>query len=159
MSTGSGTATRATRAGSGPQNQRRRPGDLTGVRSQKLAEERDQDRADQLAAEQRVVESEREVLRHTVVDYTQHGVVEELLPDEPVEAHPEHMIIRVSYPIDEMTFGKEVISDAVFDEHGVMTQAPVLGRLQRYDFKEGVQYKVPWELGMHLRRLGYVYDF
>lgn len=144
----------------GPRDQRKRPGDLTGVRGQQLAATRDNDRADQLAAATTLAAEERVEKLHTVVDYTEHGILEEDVPvSEPVEAHPEFMVIRVNFPIEEMTFGREVLSHAEFDGNGNMTKAPVLGRLNTYAFEEGVQYKVPWELGMHLKRLGYVYDF
>lgn len=144
----------------GPRDQRRRPGDLTGVRSQQLAKERDEAQEDALAAAAAAKTAERVERINTVVDYTEHGVLTEDVPvDAPEEAHDEFMIIRVNYPIEEMTFGREVLSPPVFGEHGEVLQPAVLGRLNRYDFEEGKQYKVPWELGLHLKRLGYVYDF
>ena len=144
----------------GPRDQRKRPGDLTGVRGQQLATKRDEEKADALAAAAAVAAQERETRRHTVVDYTKGGVVEDDDVDYsiPVEAHPDHMTIRVNYPIEEMTFGKQVLEDAVF-ENGVCVKPAVLGRLNTYEFEEGVEYIVPWELGLHLKRLGYVYDF
>jgi hypothetical protein len=147
-------------ATTGPRDQRKRPGDLTGVRGQQLAAKREADKEDALAAAAAVHAQERIEKIHTVVDYTEHGLIEEdVLTDEPVEAHPDHMIIRVNYPIEDMTFGREVITDAVLGEHGEVIKPAVLGRLNTYNFEEGVQYKVPWELGLHLKRLGYVYDF
>jgi hypothetical protein len=145
----------------GPRDQRKRPGDLTGVRGQQLAATRDNDRADQLAAATAVAVAEREEKRSTVVDYSQHGVIEEDvdLTAAPEEPHDEHMVIRVNFPIEDMTFGREVISPDEFDEDGKLVKAAVLGRLNTYNFEEGVQYKVPGELGQHLTRLGYVYSF
>ena len=53
--------------------------------------------------------AERVEKLNTVVDYSQGGIVEEDVPvDVPDEVHPEFMTIRVNYPIEEMTFGKQV---------------------------------------------------
>lgn len=146
--------------GTGPRNQRKRPGDLTGVQGQKLAQERDERQAEELAAAQAAKVEDREVALNTVVDYTHGGVVQEVqVVEAPEEAYPATMRVRVNYPIEDMTFGKEVISPPVFGEHGEVLQPAVLGRLQTYNFEEGVQYDVPRELGLHLKRLGYVYDF
>lgn len=146
---------------SGPQTQRKRPGDLTGVNSQKLAAERDAAREAEEAAVLAGKAAERAERVSSVVDYTKGGiernqVVQVDVPDEP---HPAEMTIRVNYPIENMTFGKEVLSPTVFDDDGRIVQEAVLGNLLRYDFEEGREYRVPWELGMHLKRLGYVYDF
>ena len=145
---------------SGPRSQRKRPGDLTGVRGQQLAAERDKAQEEEAQYRASAKAEERTELLSTVIDYSQGGVVEEVaVPDRPEDDHPEFMVIRVNYEIEQMTFGREVISPPVFDENGMLTQAAVLGGMQTYNFKEGAQYKVPWELGRHLQSLGYVYDF
>lgn len=150
-------------ATSGPRTQRKRPGDLTGVTGQGLAAERDARQADEEAAKLAAKSAERVEKIETVVDYTdpantKHDHLPEV-HEVPEEVHPLEMTIRVNYPIEDMTFGKEVLDDAVFNDDGVCIKPAVLGNLLRYDFEEGVQYRVPWELGLHLKRLGYVYDF
>jgi hypothetical protein len=60
--------------------------------------------------------------------------------------------------LPDMTFGREVISDAVYDENGNMTRYPVLGGLRTYNFKAGVTYDVPPDVAGHLASLGYTYD-
>lgn len=147
---------------SGPQTQRKRPGDLTGVNGQRLAAERDANEEAERARLAAEKQDERAVKVSTVVDLTEEGrglreEVEEIAV--AAEPHPETMIIRVNYPIENMTFGKQVLKEAVFDEEGRMTEPPVLGNLIRYDFEEGQQYRVPWAVGMHLKGLGYVYEF
>lgn len=155
--------TQATRAQtSGPQTQRKRPGDLTGVNSQKLAAERDANEEAERAAQVAAKQEDRAVKINTVVDLTEDGRAQREEVEEiavAAEPHPETMIIRVNYPIENMTYGKQVLKDAEFDEEGRMTVPPVLGNLIRYDFEEGQQYRVPWEVGMHLKGLGYVYEF
>jgi len=144
---------------SGPRTQRKRPGDLTGVHSQQLAEARDKDKAQAVQDEADLAAAERVQKLNTVVDYTQGGVrTDHVVETEPVVV-PKEMTIRVNYPIEEMTFGREVISPPEYDENGLCTKQAILGGLNRYDFEEGVQYKVPWDLGEHLKQKGYVYDF
>ncbi len=67
--------------------------------------------------------------------------------------------VRVSYPIEEMTFGKEVVDPGEFDETGLCTRLPVLGSLKVYSFKEGAEYRLTPDMAEHLRGLGYLYDF
>jgi hypothetical protein len=146
----------------GPRDQRKRPGDLTGVNSQKLAAERDEAAEAESAARIAEAQSDRVEKLSTVVDVseTPNGRrVEAEVVESPVEVHPQTMLIRVNYPIEQMTFGREVISQPVIGEHGEVLQPAVLGGMQTYDFEEGQQYRVPWELGAHLKDRGYVYDF
>lgn len=147
--------------GTGPRNQRKRPGDLTGVNGQKLAAERDEAQAEAAAAAAAAKVEDRTTALNTVVDYTQGGrppaEVQEF--DTPIEPLPSIVRIRVNYPIEDMTFGREVIQPAEYDEEGRLTKAPVLGGLNTFNFEEGVQYDVSPELAGHLRGLGYVYDF
>lgn len=147
-------------ATTGPRDQRKRPGDLTGVRGQKLAEERDEAQEQEALTRANAKADERVELLSTVVDYTEGGVRRdiEVVESEP-EVHPTHMTIRVNYPIEQMTFGREVVSQPVYGEHGEVIKPAVLGGMQTYDFKEGQQYKVPWDMGAHLKDRGYVYDF
>lgn len=144
--------------GTGPRNQRKRPGDLTGVQGQQLAAERDARQAEAVEAAEAAKVADRAEKVSSVVDYTQPAaVVQEV--DVPAEPLPETMKIRVNYPIEDMTFGREVIAPPKFDEEGRMTDAPILGGLNTYNFEEGREYIVSRDLGEHLTRLGYVYGF
>lgn len=147
-------------ATTGPRDQRKRPGDLTGVRGQKLEADRDEAQEQEALARASTKQEQRVEALNTVVDYTQGGVrtEPEVIESEP-EIHPQFMTIRVNYPIEQMTFGREVISPPVFGDHGEVLQPAVLGGMMTYEFEEGKQYKVPWDLGAHLKGLGYVYDF
>ena len=144
---------------SGPRTQAKRPGDLTGTRGQALAKERDEAQEAALAEAAAAKAGERVEKLSTVVDYTETSRPVAEVVDTPVEVQPKEMTIRVNYPIEEMTFGREVISPAEYNEHGEVTKPAILGGLKQYDFEEGVQYKVPFELGAHLKSLGYCFDF
>ena len=144
---------------SGPRTQTKRPGDLTGTRGQKLTQERDEAQEAALAEAAAAKAGERVEKLSTVVDYTETSRPAAEAIEVPVEVHEPFMTIRVNYPIEEMTFGKEVITPAEYNEHGEVTKPAVLGGLLSYNFEEGVQYKVPRELGAHLKEKGYVYDW
>jgi hypothetical protein len=148
--------------------QGKRPGDLTGTRGQTLAKDAAKAKAEE--AEQAVADAkaEKEVLRNTVVSYvdgprevnTVDTEGDEVDEDEEVEVRAKTEFIHVTYPIEDMTWGREVINAGDFDyENGRWNKAPVLGGLRTYNFQEGVKYEVPKELADHLRELGYVYEF
>ena len=151
------TSPRATT--SGPRTQTKRPGDLTGTRGQALAKERDEAQEAALAEAAAAKAGERVEKLSTVVDYTETTRPVAEVVEGPVEVQEKFMTIRVNYPIEDMTFGKEVITPAEYNEHGEVTKPAVLGGLLTYNFEEGVQYRVPFELGAHLKEKGYVYDF
>lgn len=146
--------------------QRKRPGDLTGVRGQQLAAQAKLQKEETARATTAAIEEERQERINTDVDYStpaQHvrtpvrkdnGELE--VEDVTVEVPTRR--IRVNYPIEEMTFGKEVISPAEVDEHGNTVRPAVLGNLRRYDFEEGRWYTVDADLADHLAFLGYIYE-
>ena len=67
--------------------------------------------------------------------------------------------VRVSYPIEDMTFGKEVVDPGQTDDTGAYTRLPVLGPLKMYSFEEGREYRMTPDMADHLRKQGYLYSF
>jgi hypothetical protein len=211
------TAPRSPRtSNASPRTQRKRPGDMTGVNSQKLAAERDKDKSEAIKEEVEAAAAEKEAKRHTTVDYSTPDPVAQVATDIEVEddvevepvAVPESKdtytkdelqeaiaqavaaavaglrpgkqtvgldevevagevevgvkkeYIRVNYPIDDMTYGREVIDEGYFDHsQGVYKRPPRLGNLRVLNFEEGVRYLVDKDIADHLRSLGYVYEF
>lgn len=149
-------------ATTGPRNQRKRPGDLTGVRNQKLVAEVADKQEEEAAQAAEAAKADYTEKVTSVVDYTDAGrrgatpVTE--VTEEPVEVKDRTVRIRVNYPIEQMTFGKEVLDPGGVDDNGDY-HAPVLGNLRTFDFEEGRAYDVDPELAAHLKGLGYVYDF
>lgn len=141
---------------------RKNPRDLTGIRGQQLAAEAAADKAEAVKQVEEAREAERSAKLSTVVDYTEAPTtgtkpnfeVEEV----EVEVAPKVKRIRVLDDIQDMTFGREVISDAAYDENGNMTRYPVLGGLRTYNFEAGRTYDVPADVAGHLVSLGYTYD-
>lgn len=145
--------------------QGKRPGDLTGVRGQQLAKARDREKVASKEQIEDDLAAERLAKLTTEVDYSSEareaaraaalaGVVEEA----EVEVRAKTRRIRVNYPIDDMTFGREVLAPAEYDEHGVQKREAVLGSLRSYSFEEGRWYTVDTDLADHLAYLGYIYE-
>lgn len=147
--------------------QRKRPGDLTGVRGQQLAAEAQANKAEAAKQVQSALETERQERINQDVDYTTHiqpiqkkpveGADGEMVIEEIAVERPTRRI-RVNYPIEDMTFGREVVSPGEIDEHGAYVKAPVLGGLRSYKFEEGRYYVVDEDLANHLAYLGYIYE-
>lgn len=192
-----------------PRTQAKRPGDLTGTSSQRLAKERDASKLEAQKDAVAAIEDEKEVKRNTVVDYstgpvsetaTEIDLEDELVElvslsevkdsytkeefqeavaaavaaasaprvaatsslidvDGEVEVRAKKEYIRVNFPIDDMTYGREVLDVGAQDENGAYTRAPRLGNLRKLDFEEGVKYLVDSDVADHLRSLGYLYEF
>lgn len=147
--------------------QRKRPGDLTGVRGQSLAAEAAANKAEGQRQIQEALEAERQERLTTEVDYsspahsavhnevaTDDGVViEDIAVESPTRR------IRVNYPIQDMTFGREVITVGETDPNtGLMIRPPVLGSLRTFNFEEGRYYIVDADVADHLAFLGYIYE-
>lgn len=146
--------------------QRKRPGDLTGVRGQALSAAAAQQREEEGRQVQAALDIQREIKINTDVDYT--SKVKRVI-QKPTEVNGDVVIeeievetptrrIRVNYPIDEMTFGREVLSPGEYDDRGNMVRAPILGNLKNYTFEEGRWYVVDVDLAEHLAFLGYLHD-
>jgi hypothetical protein len=78
------------------------------------------------------------------------------IAEQAVEVGPQEVTIRVNSKIEDMVYGRQVVSEAFVDEGGTFHPA-VHGNLQFYSFVEGQRYKVPVDLAMHLEALGYLY--
>lgn len=128
------------------------PTDLTGRKGVQLAKE-EQEKRDREAAELAAKDPGRKdvVLNDGVHPETgRHGGGDD--PEATVR-------VRVSYPIEEMTFGKEIVDCGERDDTGAYTRLPVLGPLKVYTLAEGKEYRMTPDMAEHLRGLGYLYDF
>lgn len=153
-------------ATSNNRTQRKRPGDLTGVRGQALASEAAAQKAEAQKAvaasleEQRVERATHDVDYSTASDVVLEDIVvgDDTVIIEDIAVEKKTRRIRVNYPIDDMTFGREIVSDAEYDDNGLMTKAPVVGSLRTFSFEEGRYYIVDKDVADHLRNLGYIYE-
>jgi hypothetical protein len=154
--------------------QRKRPGDLTGVRGQQLATEAAREHEESKRQVQDALVSDREVKLNTDVDYSTQlrpvvkrpveRVVEvdgeattEVVVEE-VELELPKRRIRVNYPIEDQTFGREVVFAGELNEFGGYIRPPILGGLRNFTFEEGRWYTVDADHADHLANLGYIYE-
>lgn len=145
--------------------QGKRPGDLTGVRGQQLAKGRDRERAEVKAQLTDALEAERKSKAIEEVDYSsdarkkaREAVAAGVVEETDFEVRPKTKRVRVNWPIEDMTFGREVIEPAEYDEHGIVTKPAVIGGLRTLNFEPGRWYTVDIDVADHLAYLGYIYD-
>ena len=148
-----------------PRTQRKRPGDLTGVRGQQLAASAAAEKAEAAAQVAQGLEDQRATKLSNEVDYTSEAMekqyreaASDVVETGEIEVTPKTKRIRVNYPIDDMTFGRTHVHPAEFDEDGKMTKAPDVGPLRTLNFEEGVWYTVDYDVYRHLLFLGYIYE-
>ena len=127
------------------------PTDLTGRKGAKLQREQQEKQARE-QAELAAKDQRKEVDADTGIhpETGRHGGSDDLEATEWV---------RVSYPIDQMTYGKEVVSPPVYNDEGYVSVPAVLGPLKMFTFAEGQRYRMTPDMAGHLRSQGYLYDF
>lgn len=145
--------------------QRKSPRDFTGIRGQQLADEAAKNKAREAQAVREALQAEIEEKVNTEVDYSSRPSIRRTpvevdgeLTVEEVEVEVPTRRIRVTDDIQDMTWGREILSPGVFDEKGMMVGAPILGSLRQFNFERGRWYTVDAELADHLEFLGYVND-
>lgn len=146
--------------------QRKSPRDFTGIRGQQLAEEAAKSKAREAQVSEQLRAQEIEEKLSTEVDYASHTKVRQRQPVEvdgeltveDIEVEVPTRRIRVTDDIQDMTWGRDLLSPGVFDDKGVMISPPVLGSLRNFNFERGRWYTVDAELADHLEYLGYVND-
>lgn len=145
--------------------QGKRPGDLTGLRNQQLSRQAAALKAETATQNQDSLEAQRLAKLTEEVDYSSEARAREreaalsnVVEETEVEVRPKTERIRVLDDVKDMTFGREIISEAEYDENGNMTKFPALGPLRNLNFEVGVWYTVDADVAGHLRHLGYVMD-
>lgn len=150
-----GPALQRSNAGSKSKN----PRDLTGRQKQALEAELAEQQEE--AAEQMMVQARTNRSRRAQpVDYTKGGVsqIDQAvghkpgLSDDPVYAEAKYVEIYVNSDIEQMTHGRQVLSQGD-PENGV---PPTMGGLQFYDFSEGTPYLVTRSMALWLDDIGYI---
>lgn len=136
---------------------RKRPADYTG----QLKEAQEAQHLDELEnrqAEIGLANAVKAAANQSEIDYTGHQVHEAELVAQAVEVLSPEVSIRVNYPIEDMTFGREVypVGDP---QHplGESATEPYVGALRTYTFEEGRSYRVSRDLAEHLDKKGYLW--
>ena len=58
-----------------------------------------------------------------------------------------------------MAYGRQVISQPVYDDRYNLVKPPVLGSIRYFSFMEGRRYDIPRPMAEHLLVRGIVYDY
>lgn len=134
---------------SGPATQRKSAADFTGLKAERLNEEKKVERA---AANIAMVNAITEVTGPEFVDYTGADIPLPEIEVHEVEINNPYRTIRVNSKIENMTFGRAVERPGDPD-NGIPA---VMGGLPMYNFDEGKSYRVPREMAEHLESKGYL---
>jgi len=130
--------------------QRKRPADFTGIQTERLNAEKAEslkERANEIALSHETAAVEKT----GIIDYTGSDTPV-VIETAPVEVNDPYVNIRVNSPIEQMTFGRQVL-DPGDPETG---RPPAMGDMNTFTFEEGQAYKVPRELADHLDSKGYL---
>jgi hypothetical protein len=130
-------------------------GDVTALQAQALEEQRDAKLAQEAADKARLREVEDFTKKNTVIDYS--GADVPLPEPEKAESDEPYRVITIKYAIEQMAFGREVLVDAEYNEHGECTRPAQLGGIRFFDFDEGRRYNVPRAMADHLDERGLVW--
>lgn len=135
-------------------NSRKPPADYTGKQKERLQAQHEvevAEAADQMA----LATAQKAASDNRIVDYTGADTpLDEVETAKEVETNEPFMTVRILADIEQMTFGRQVYSEARTEDNGVYHPA-VLGPLNFFDFEAGRRYKVPRDLGLHLIKLEY----
>lgn len=83
------------------------------------------------------------------------------LPESGDNADPksEMVVVRFRREVEEMSYGRQVITPPVYDDRGNVVTSAVLGNIRYFSFTEGRRYEIPRAMAEHLWARGIVYDY
>jgi hypothetical protein len=133
------------------------PGDMTALQKAALEEKADAAKDEAARLQAAKVEVEDYEAKHTVIDYSGADIpLPEVTEDEAELENPVREVI-MKYAIDQMAFGREVISEPVLDDNGNVVVPARLGGIRYFTFKEGRRYRLPKALADHLDERGFLF--
>ena len=83
------------------------------------------------------------------------------LPERADNGDPksEQVVVRFRREVEEMSYGRTVVAQAVYDDRGGVAKPAVLGGIRYFSFLEGRRYEIPRAMAEHLLARGIVYDY
>jgi len=83
------------------------------------------------------------------------------LPEKEDNANPksETVVVRFRREVEEMAYGRQITTPAVYDGKGDIVTPAVLGSIRYFSFQEGRRYEIPRHMAEHLATRGIVYDY
>ena len=134
-----------------------RPGDATALKKEQLEAERDARLAEEALANQTEAERAAFEAANNVIDYSGSDTPLPEIVESEVERNEPYRTILIKHPIDQMTFGREIIKRTARDEKGNEFEIEEPGNIRYFSFTEGRRYRVPRALADHLDERGFVY--
>ena len=132
----------------------------TKLRTKLLDSQKEQRRRESLDASDRAAEAEAQALATGVTQLVMDGGFAPL-PESGDNADPKspEVVVRFRREVEEMSFGRTVIAQPVYDNDGQLRKGAVLGGIRYFSFDEGRRYQIPREMAEHLHLRGIVYDY
>lgn len=132
----------------------------TKLKDQLLRTQKEQRRRESLDASDRAAEAEAQALQTGVTQL----VLDEgfaPLPESGDNGDPKsaEVVVRFRREVEEMSFGRTVVAQPVYDSDGQLRKSAVLGGIRYFSFDEGRRYQIPREMAEHLHLRGIVYDY
>lgn len=132
----------------------------TRLKDELLRAEKEKLRRTALSAADKAAEDEARAIR-TAVTHVDLDEGFAPLPESPPNADPKSpmVVVRFRREVEEMTYGRGVVTDVIQDKEGNVLQPAVLGGMRHFSFQEGRRYEIPREMAEHLVQRGIVYDY
>lgn len=131
----------------------------TKLKDELLRAEKETRRRESLSAADQAAEDEARAIR-TGITHVDLDTGYAPLPEVEENNNPksEMVVVRFRREIEEMAYGRAVISPPVYDGMNVITPA-VLGGIRYFSFSEGRRYEIPRHMAEYLLTKGAVYDY
>jgi hypothetical protein len=128
-------------------------GDVTALQESALAEQRDEEKRQAAASAAKAREVQEYDRKHTVIDYSEADtpIPEPERNEDPDEPYRE---IIAKYKVEQMAYGRIVLSEPEYNEYGELSKAAQLGGIRYLNFEEGRRYRVPKALAEHMDERG-----
>lgn len=132
----------------------------TKLKDELLRAEKEQFRRQALSKAEQQAEDEARAVRTGIT----HVDLEEgfsPLPEAGENSNPksEMVVVRFRREVEEMAYGRQVVSQPVYDAQHNLAVPAVLGNIRYFSFMEGRRYEIPRPMAEHLLARGIVYDY
>lgn len=132
----------------------------TKLKDELLRSEKEKRRLASLSAADKAAEDEARAIRAGVTHVDLDAGFSPLPEAEPnADPKSETVVVRFRREVEEMAYGRQVITKPVYDDRGNVIQPAVLGNIRYFSFTEGRRYEIPRGMAEHLALRGIVYDY
>lgn len=132
----------------------------TRLKDELLRAEKEKQRRAALSEEEHAAEEEARAVR-TGITHVDLETGFSPLPEVEENSNPksEMVVVRFRREVEEMAYGRQVISQPVYDDRSNLVKPAVLGNIRYFSFSEGRRYEIPRPMAEHLVTRGIVYEY